>query len=79
MANTTSSEDRRQQLEVELADCHLALRSDASDVGDWKVCKSYEYQLVGEEIPYDVNELHAQRQALRDRIKEIEEELKALG
>lgn len=79
MAGTNNNDDRRQALEVELADCHLALRSDASEFGDWKVCKSYEYSLVGQEIPYDVNELHAQRQAIRDRIKEIEEELKTLG
>lgn len=50
----------------------------SGEYGDWKVAKSYEYQLAGLEIPYDVNELHTQRQNMRDHINEIREELKEL-
>lgn len=39
---------------------------------DYKVIKCSECQLLGEELPYDVEELHAQRQALRDQINELE-------
>lgn len=42
---------------------------------DYKVIKCYEYSLVGLELPYDINALHAERQALRDRINELEAQL----
>lgn len=39
---------------------------------DYQVIKSYEYTLAGEQPPYNVAELHQQRQELRDRITEFE-------
>ena len=39
---------------------------------DYKVIKCSEAQLLGEEIPYDIVALHAERQALRDKINELE-------
>lgn len=39
---------------------------------DYKIIKCSEAQLVGEELPYDITALHAERQALRDRINELE-------
>lgn len=39
---------------------------------DYKIIKCSECSLAGEELPYDVAELHAQRQALRDEINELE-------
>lgn len=44
------------------------------DSTDYKIIKCSEYQLAGVELPYDIAELHAQRQALRDAINELEEE-----
>lgn len=41
---------------------------------DYKVIKCSECQLLGQEMPYDVVELHVQRQAIRDQINELEEE-----
>ncbi len=41
---------------------------------DYKVIKCSECQLLGKEMPYDVAELHAQRQALRDEINKLEQE-----
>ena len=35
---------------------------------DYRIIKCYEYQLAGLELPYDVQELHTERQAIRDRI-----------
>ena len=43
------------------------------DDTDWKIIKCNEYQLAGEELPYDIAELHAQRQALRDEINQLEQ------
>lgn len=39
---------------------------------DYMVIKCMEAVMTGEEMPYDVSELHAERQALRDRINELE-------
>ena len=47
--------------------------------GDYKVIKCAEAQSVGAEMPYDAVELHVQRQAMRDRINEIDDELARLA
>lgn len=39
---------------------------------DYKVIKCSEAQMAGEELPYDIVALHAERQALRDQINELE-------
>jgi hypothetical protein len=39
---------------------------------DYKIIKCSEYQLVGSELPYDIAQLHTNRQMLRDRINELE-------
>ena len=39
---------------------------------DYQVIKSYEFALAGEKPPYDLTALHSDRQALRDRISELE-------
>ena len=44
---------------------------------DYKIIKCSEAQLLGEELPYDIASLHAERQALRDKINELEQQLEA--
>lgn len=39
---------------------------------DYKITKCMEYFLVGLDLPYDVETLHAERQALRDQINALE-------
>lgn len=39
---------------------------------DYKVIKSYEASLIGRTVPYDFNQVHAERQAIRDKINELE-------
>lgn len=39
---------------------------------DYKIIKCYEYNLAGLDLPYDIEELHTERQALRDKINELE-------
>ena len=43
---------------------------------DYKIIKCSEAQLLGEELPYDIVSLHAERQALRNKINELEQQLK---
>ena len=42
---------------------------------DYKVIKCAEAMAVGAELPYDMTELHNERQALRDKINELESEV----
>lgn len=41
---------------------------------DYKIIKCNEYKLAGLELPYDIEELHKQRQALRDEINKLQGE-----
>ena len=42
---------------------------------DYKVIKCAEAMVVGAEMPYDMESLHKERQALRDKINELESEV----
>lgn len=42
---------------------------------DYKIIKCFEYSLMNRELPYDLDALHAERQAMRDKINELEIEL----
>ena len=44
------------------------------EASDYKVIKCYEYSLAGLPAPYDTQELHAERQAIRDQINALETE-----
>jgi len=39
---------------------------------DYMIIKCYEYQLVGKELPYNLEALHRDRQAMRDKINQLE-------
>ena len=41
-------------------------------MSDYKIIKASEYQLLGLELPYDLNELHRERQSIRDMINDME-------
>ena len=42
---------------------------------DYKVIKCYEYSLVGLDLPYDIEALHAEREEVREQIRKIEEKV----
>ena len=63
--------------EQEIINLKASLSSVNSSIGDWKVAKCYEYALSNLEMPYSISELHTKRQAARDRINQLEKELKA--
>lgn len=69
---------KRNALNAELAALMSSLSANTSDIGDWKVIKIYEARMKGDKDPYDFDELVAQRQAARDRINEVQQELKKL-
>lgn len=51
-----------------------SLEKQLSD-GDYKIIKSYECSLVNIEMPYDIEQLHSERQKMRDRINSLREEI----
>lgn len=62
--------DRRSELILDV-EC---LKSELQE-SDYKVIKCAEAMAVGAEMPYDVVSLHKERQALRDKINELESEV----
>jgi hypothetical protein len=42
---------------------------------DYQIIKCYEYSLAGLELPYDIQELHNSREAIRKQIRELEEQM----
>ena len=70
--------NERNALNAEMAQLMSNLAANTSPIGDWKIIKIYEARLQGEEDPYNYEELAEQRQAARDRINEIMEELENL-
>lgn len=68
----------REELEQQIRNLTAELASTVSPIGDWKIAKNQEYLQAGLEAPYDINELHSQRQAIRDEINRIRREIEDL-
>ncbi len=49
----------------------ISLKAQLSET-DYKIIKCYEYNLAGLELPYDIQELHKDRQDIRDKINQLE-------
>lgn len=62
--------DRRSELILDIE----SLKSELQE-SDYKVIKCAEAMAVGADMPYDVAILHNERQALRDKINELESEV----
>lgn len=62
--------DRQSELILDIE----SLKSELQE-SDYKVIKCAEAMAVGADMPYDVASLHNERQALRDKINELEEQL----
>lgn len=77
----TELEEQLNALYTENANLEAQLSS-----GDYKVIKNSEAERAGEELPYNPQKLHAERQAMRDTInaneidiERIKHELEELG
>lgn len=69
------TKEEREQKEQEIRNLMQDLTSPTSPIGDWKIVKIQEYSLMQSPVPYNVNDLHAKRQAVRDRINQLQQEL----
>ena len=66
--NIAMEKEKRETADEEI----LKLQEELNNT-DYKIIKCSEYQLAGLEIPYNIAELHANRQRLRDKINELQE------
>ena len=62
--------DRQRELILDIE----SLKSELQE-SDYKVIKCAEAMAVGAEMPYNMESLHKERQALRDKINELESEV----
>ena len=65
----------RAKIENEIRTLISKLDAPSSPIGDWKVVKCYEAKLQEKPLPYNLNELMEERQAVRDRINELQSQL----
>ena len=63
--NQKSAEEKEQKI--------VELQSQLNET-DYKIIKCNEYSLAGLELPYDVSTLHKERQAIRDKINQLQGE-----
>ena len=62
--------DRQRELILDIE----SLKSELQE-SDYKVIKCAEAICINAELPYNMTELHKERQALRDKINELESEV----
>lgn len=77
--NEDQNFNERGALNAERAQLMSSLSANTSPIGDWKIARIQEARMMGEPDPYDAVELANQRRAARNRINEIEIELKKLN
>lgn len=76
MGKSKKTEIDHERIESEIRTLQSKLDAPTSDIGDWKIIKIYEARLSGESDPYNYEELKAARQAARDKINELQAQLK---
>ena len=75
MGKSKKTEIDRERIESEIRTLQSKLDAPTSDIGDWKIIKIYEARLSGESDPYNYGELKVARQAVRDKINELQAQL----
>lgn len=68
----------KQKKEQRIRDLTASLSSENSRFGDWAVIKCLEYKDQGKAMPYDLEDIYAQRQRVRDEINQLQAEIEAM-
>ena len=73
----SDAEEYKISIDEKQENIHMEIEHLKSELqeSDYKVIKCAEAMAVGIEMPYDVESLHNERQALRDKINELESEV----
>ena len=72
---TINKQQQTQQKQQEIINLKCSLSSGFSEIGDWKIAKTYEARMNGQADPYDFAVLTKARQDVRDHINALEKEL----
>ena len=56
----------------------LELSSATSEIGDYRIIKTYEARINNEKDPYDTKSILAKRQEIRDKINVLQQQLDTL-
>lgn len=67
-----------QEIQTEIMRLRNQLSADTSDIGDYKIAKTFEARITdptGESDPYNTSDLLAKRKAVRDKINRLQAEL----
>ena len=75
MGKSKKTKIDRERIESEIRTLQSKLDAPTSNIGDWKIIKIYEARISGESDPYNYEELKAARQAVRDKINELQAQL----
>ena len=81
MDNTDAAKEKQQQIQQkqqEICNLKADLSSAYSEIGDWKIAKTYESRMNNEADPYDFAALTKDRQAARNKINSLQAEIDAL-
>ncbi len=81
MDNTDAAKEKQQQIQQkqqEICNLKADLSSAYSEIGDWKIAKTYESRMNNEADPYEFAALTKARQEARDKINTLQQEIDAL-
>ena len=73
-----SKQEQIQQKQQQICNLKADLSSAYSEIGDWKIAKTYECRMNNEADPYDFAALTKARQAARDKINTLQQEIDEL-
>lgn len=71
--------DKEMNLQSQIIMLKDQLTADTSEIGDYKITKTYEARLQNKTDPYDTSALIKKRQEVRDKINELQNELAAIN
>ena len=74
-----SKQEQIQQKQQQICNLKADLSSAYSEIGDWKIAKTYECRMNNEADPYDFAALTKARQAARYKINALQAEIDALN
>ena len=71
-------EHQMESISQEIINLKLKLSSATSEIGDYRIIKTYEARLNNEKDPYDTKSILAKRQEIRDKINALQQQLDTL-
>ena len=71
-------EQQMKTISQEIINLKLELSSATSEIGDYRIIKTYEARLNNEKDPYDTKSILAKHQEIRDKINVLQQQLDTL-